>query len=208
MPEHPILSDQARREIRMMGLTPEVTVSICSRCGKSSGELEKGPHPLLAKITQARRLLERDRKNLVLSKQVRDLVDKMHYSSRCCQARMKKVMADNYQPLWETWLDREIRVPDISVIRRATDAAQAVSAAQQQQFQQRVQTVKPRTRIVAGGPAMAPIGVREDKRPMDPDFRRMAFLWGLDGVLTKALIKIFRAEEARQRNATVLEAVG
>lgn len=171
-----MLSEHTRLEMKLLGIPAKVECRVCKKCKKTSSEIPADvAHPIEERLIKARRLLERNRRSHQLQVQMRKLMSLRHQSSRCCGYRYEKVLIDNHEPLWETWLNRHAlcKVP-IEQLRRDMCPRDYYDDA-------------------------------EPQGPFDDDFVIMTFLWGTPDHRTLGLVKLFRQEEVRQAELLIAE---
>lgn len=193
-----MLSIECRKALRRMGYRQNIDVRSCSKCGKTSNELPKDTkHPFYDKVIAARKELEKNRTSQVLQKQLHNFVSRLHHTSKCCGYRYTFKKVDQQEAMWNLWLNR-FRL----VVQTATGAAKerqrliAIAKQQREAFMDHGIPVAEFTEedMNAIRRAAGNAGKRRDD-----DFLVMSRLTCIGDIATGNLVKIFRAEEERQK---------
>lgn len=194
------LSLQFRKDLRRLGYRQDVEVRACSKCGKVNNELPKDTvHPFYEKVIEARRQLEMNRKSEILQNQLHNFISRLHHTSKCCGYRYSVRVIDKQAAMWELWLRRKTLVLE-TANSRAKEAKRLKSMLEVQ-----------REAVMEDG-IYVPEFTQEDMdairraagasgKRRDDDFLIMNRLMCVGDFKTSQLIKIFRAEEARQADA-------
>lgn len=181
-----MLTEEARRDLRRMGVRRQILVKACRKCGRYSGTVST-KHPLDNQISKVKKALKLQPGNQVLESRRHELESLRHHTSYCCGAAYKQVMGDPQEAQWTRWLDRwdEVRASVVPrVLRSNPDLTPEQALIEAIEFMR----------------SQFPSEVYQED-----DFVTLSYLWSHSDRHIAEFIRIFRLEEERQKLMLVSE---